>query len=72
MQKIHTENIKEEFCGACLTIPFALAGAGAVGMGAKKGSNKKMKKMLLWGGISVTLISLLIAFFYLRTCKSCQ
>ena len=65
-------NIKESFCGACLAVPLALAGAGAAGVGAKKdGSNKKMKNILLWGGIAVTVLSVIIAIIYLMKCKTC-
>lgn len=66
------EETKEEFCGACLAIPAALAGVGAAGVGAKKGSHDKMKKILLWGGIAVTVISAAIAIIYLVRCKDCR
>ena len=66
------EESKEEFCGACLAIPAALAGVGAAGVGAKKGSHDKMKKILLWGGIAVTVISVAIAIIYLIRCKDCR
>ena len=64
--------IKENFCGACLAIPAALAGVGAAGVGAKKGNHSKMKKILLWGGISVTVISAIVAVIYLAKCKNCR
>ena len=75
MKNVHKDEnseIKEEFCGACLAIPAALAGVGAAGMGAKKGGHSKMKKILLWGGITVTVISALIAVIYLLKCKNCR
>jgi hypothetical protein len=65
-------NTKEPFCAACLAVPLALAGAGAAGVGAKKGSNKKMKNILLWGGITITVISVIIAIIYLTNCKNCR
>ena len=65
-------DVKEEFCGACLAIPAALTGVGAAGVGAKKGDHNKMKKILLWGGISVTLISAIVAVIYLSKCKNCR
>ena len=65
-------DIKEPFCPACIAVPLALAGAGAAGIGVKNGSNKKMKKIMLWGGLSVTAISVIIAIVYLRNCKSCR
>lgn len=66
------EEIREDFCGACLAIPAALAGVGAAGVGAKKGNHSKTKKILLWGGISVTVISAIIAIYFLTKCKNCQ
>lgn len=73
MEKEKSTDTKEEFCGACAVIPLALAGAGVAGLGAnKKGVHKKTKKILLWGGITVTLLSVIIALLYLRNCKSCQ
>ena len=64
---------KEEFCGACLTVPVALAGAGAAGYGAKgNGGHKKMKKIMLWGGLGITFISILVAIYFLFKCKECR
>lgn len=63
---------KEGFCGACASIPLALAGIGIAGVGAKKGSTRKMKKVMLWVGLSITLISVIIAIIYLKSCKSCR
>jgi hypothetical protein len=69
----NNEETKENFCGACLAVPLALMGAGAAGVGAKKsGSNTRMKKILLWGGISLTLISVIIAIIYILKCKDCR
>lgn len=63
---------EEEFCGACAAIPIALLGAGAAGVGSKKGGHKKMKNIMLWGGIGLTLVSVIIAIIYLKKCKSCR
>ena len=69
----HTEKeIREDFCGACLAIPVALAGAGAAGVGANKGGHSKTKKIMLWGGLGVTLVTVIIAVIYLMRCKSCR
>lgn len=67
-----TKDTKEEFCGSCVAIPLALAGVGAAGVGAKTGSNKTTKRILLWGGISLTVVSVVIAVIYLKSCKSCK
>lgn len=64
---------KEEFCGACAAIPLALMGASAAGVGAKKkGNHKKIKNILLWGGIGLTLLCVIIGMIYLKNCKSCK
>ena len=56
-------DIKEEFCGACMAIPFALTGIGASVYGStSKGKYKKqqkIKKYILIGGIILTLISII-------------
>jgi hypothetical protein len=65
---------KEEFCGACIAVPFALAGAGvtAYGAGGSKKGYKKQKKIAFWVGIGVTLLSLAIAVYYLWIKKDCS
>lgn len=66
-------NTKEGFCGACLAIPLALAGAGVAGVGAKqKGGHKKRRNIMLWGGIALTVISVIVTIIYLKNCKSCR
>jgi len=72
MSNTQDKDIKEEFCGACLAIPVALAGASAAGYGSKKGSHKTLKKFALIGGISVTVIALGIAIYYICRCKECN
>jgi len=67
-------DIKEEFCGACLALPVAIAGAGVAGVGSKKGtdSHKKTKQIMLWSGIALTVLSIIIAFIYMKSCKECR
>ena len=67
----HNSN-REDFCGACVAIPLAIVGTGAVGLGAKKGSYSKRKKIIMWVGIAVTLISLAVAIYFLTRCKDCR
>ena len=71
MTKNDNEDIKEPFCGACLAIPFAMAGVGASAYGGSnsRGDHKKQKKWALWGGIFVVIISIIIAIYYLRVKK---
>jgi hypothetical protein len=66
-------NIKEDFCGSCVAIPLALLGAGAAGFGAnQKGGYKKTKQILLWGGLGLTLVSIIVAIIFLMKCKNCR
>ena len=70
VEKENDDNIKEDFCGACAAIPLAIAGAAGAGYGS--GQHGKMKKIMLWGGIAITLISVIIVIVYLKTCKNCK
>ena len=64
---------KEDFCGACLAIPAAMAGAGVAGYGAKKkGQYKKTKNYTLYIGIGITIFFLIVGIIYARSCQSCK
>ena len=68
------EDVVEEFCGACLAIPFAFAGVGASAFGASsRGAHRNQKKIALWGGITTIVISVLIAIYYMwiKKCVDC-
>lgn len=68
------QDIKEPFCGACAVIPLAMAGVGASAYGSNnKGSYKKNKQIMLWGGIITIIISILIAVYFLwfKECSQC-
>ena len=67
----NSNNSKEEFCGACLTVPVAFAGAGAASYGIK-GKHKKMKKIMLWSGLIITLLSIIISIYFLFRCQKCR
>lgn len=68
--------VKEEFCGACMALPLAFAGAGTVTAGATQSdAHKKRKKILLWVGVSMVGLSLLIGIimaFRKGGCKTCR
>jgi hypothetical protein len=64
---VKQSDIKENFCGACLTIPLAFAGAGTA-FGAE--NKAKLKQ---WA-IVITIVSVLftIYFIWIRKCKTCR
>ena len=71
---MNNKDVKESFCGACLAIPIAFAGASASAYGSTstRGKYKKTKQIALWGGIATIIISLIIAAYYLTTCSTCK
>ena len=67
------EDVIEEFCMACLSIPLAFAGVGASAYGASSRKKyKTQKKVALWGGIIAVILSLIIGIYYLYSCKDCR
>jgi uncharacterized membrane protein YvbJ len=66
------EEQKEEFCGACVAGLTALVGVAGTSMGSKASKNKQTKKIIFWVSVSVTVISILIAIYLLKTCKDCK
>jgi hypothetical protein len=59
--------IKENFCGACVTIPLAFAGAGTA-FGAEKKAQLKQWAIIL----TVISIVLTIYFIYIKKCNTCK
>ncbi|ADO00410.1 hypothetical protein WIV_gp067 [Wiseana iridescent virus] len=59
--------VKENFCGACLTIPLAFAGAGTA-IGAEK------KAQLQKWAIIFTVVSIVLTiyFVYIKKCRECR
>lgn len=72
-QKDEKQETKEDFCGACLSIPMAFVGAGAATLGAKKkGLHQRTKKIMLIIGITISILSLIITLWFLNTCSQCR
>jgi Na+/melibiose symporter-like transporter len=70
INKKEKEEIKEDFCPSCIMIPVALAGTGLGVAGYnEKGSHQTRKKIMLIGGILITVISLIISIYYLYFTK---
>jgi hypothetical protein len=63
--------IKEDFCGACLALPLAFAGAGtATATSGGDDPNSKSNK-IFWWSVALTIVGLIATFWFLRGCKSC-
>jgi hypothetical protein len=59
--------VKENFCGACLTIPLAFAGAGTA-IGAENKAKLKQWAIIL----TVVSVILTIYFVYIKKCNTCK
>ena len=69
-----SDNTQEEFCGACVAVPAAMAGAGVAGVASKNGSgsHKKVKKIVFWVSIVFTVLSLAVAAWWYTRCTTCR
>jgi hypothetical protein len=70
------DEVKEDFCPACLIVPLAFAGAGAAAAGGTMSNkHKKWKKALLISGVLTILLCIAVGVYYLMNkdnCKECQ
>lgn len=70
------EDIKEDFCPACLAVPLAMAGAGAgiAGTMDKGKKHKTQKKMLVWVGVLTVVFAVLFIIYYkfIKKCEECR
>lgn len=71
-KKNNKEDVVEEFCGACLAIPFAFAGIGAGALGGNSRKTYKNGKRIAFWGLVVTFISLLVMLYYYFSCSKCR
>jgi ABC-type Mn2+/Zn2+ transport system permease subunit len=69
----HNDEIKEDFCPACIAVPLAMAGAGIAGAGSSGAKeNAKRNKIMMWVGIVIALLSLVAGLYYAYTCNTCK
>lgn len=61
--------IRENFCGMCMAVPIALAGAGVAGFASKQDYQNR-KYIIIWTSIAV-LITILILYLKFQNCSSC-
>ena len=66
------EDIKENFCAACLTIPFAFAGIGVSAYGSNSIKSHKYRKKIAIVGFIISFISIIIGFYFYFTCSECR
>jgi hypothetical protein len=64
------EEIREDFCGMCLAVPFALAGAGVAGLSSKEDYHRR-KWIMISTGIIILIISMFLLWYY-QDCTSCK
>lgn len=62
--------IRENFCGMCMAVPIALAGAGMAGLSTRE-EYKKRKWIMISVGVVVLIITLLLYLKY-KDCSSCS
>ena len=74
MRESENKENKEDVCPVCVAVPLTMVGAGMTGVGSTKDPKKsrKTRNILLGVGLTVTLVSLIIGLYYLRTCKDCR
>jgi len=69
------EEIKEDFCPACLAVPLAFvsAGAGVYGSSGSRKNYRRKKKICLISSVITLISACFIAYYYLsiKNCKKC-
>ena len=73
MNNKNDEEIKEDFCPACLVVPLAFAGVGAAAAGeVVPDKHKKWKKGLLISGIITFVFAMMLLAYYFMSKKDCK
>lgn len=62
--------VREDFCGMCMAVPIALAGAGITGVFSKE-EYQRRKWIIISTGIIILLISVFLLWYY-KDCKDCK
>lgn len=64
------EEIREDFCPACVALPLAMAGAGT----SKGASGKQtvLGRVIFWLSIIITVLSIIVAIWYFTRCEECS
>lgn len=67
------KQVKENFCGACVSIPLTLAGSAIGSYSTKPHSYKKNKNIQFLVGLLFTFITFSIGYYllYVKECSAC-
>ena len=66
------KDIKEGFCAACLTIPFAFAGIGVSAYGSNSRKSHKYRKKIAIIGFIISFISIIAGLYFYFKCSECR
>lgn len=70
--KHDTNDVVENFCGACVAIPLAFAGVGVGTYGFNSRKKYKQGKKIAFWGFFISFISLLVALYFYFSCNNCR
>ena len=62
-------DVREDFCGMCMAVPIALAGAGMAGL-ATKNDYQNQKYIMISIGVAVLVVSFILLYKF-KDCKEC-
>lgn len=65
----YKEEVKEDFCPVCATVPLAMATTGST---IGSGLFPKYGKIITRLSITITIILILLTIYYLRSCNTCK
>lgn len=63
------EEIREDFCPACVAVPLAMASAGT--SKGVSGKQSVLYKIIFWLSIIITVFSIVVAIWYFTRCEEC-
>ena len=64
--------IKENFCGACMAAPIAMVGSSVAISKKNKRNKRKSNKIFICTCVFITLLSIILTVYYLKTCNECR
>lgn len=73
-EQTNKDDVKEDFCGACLLAPLAMSGAaaGVIAGGESKKKRDAKNKRNMFIGVALTIAGILMYMMYTNGCTSCN